>query len=70
MPQGKESACQYRRHRFDPQVRIDPQVRKIPWERKWQLTPVFLPGESQGQRSLEVDSPRGHTESWTQLASE
>ena len=64
MSQGKESACQYRRHRFDPQVR------KIPWERKWQLTPVFLPGESHGQRSLEVDSPRGHTESWTQLASE
>ena len=64
MPQGKESACQYRRHRFDPQVR------KIPWERKWQLTPVFLPGESHGQRSLAVDSPRGHTESWTQLASE
>ena len=22
------------------------------WRRKWQLTPVFLPGESQGQRSL------------------
>ena len=26
---------------------------KIAWRRKWQPTPVFLPGESQGQRSLE-----------------
>ena len=27
-------------------------IRKIPWRRVWQSTPVFLPGESQGQRSL------------------
>ena len=27
-------------------------VEKIPWGRKWQLTPVFLPGESHGQKSL------------------
>ena len=27
-------------------------VEKIPWKRKWQPTPVFLPGESQGQGSL------------------
>ena len=27
-------------------------VRKIPWRRAWQPTPVTLPGESQGQRSL------------------
>ena len=27
-------------------------VRKIPWRRAWQPTPVFLPGESQGQGSL------------------
>ena len=25
-------------------------VRKIPWRRKWQPTPVFLPGKSHGQR--------------------
>ena len=31
----------------------DPWVGKIPWRRKWQSTPVFLPGESHGQRSLE-----------------
>ena len=31
---------------------FDPWIRKIPWRRKWQPTPVFLPGESHGQRSL------------------
>ena len=50
---GKESACQCRRCGFDPWVR------KIPWRRKWQPTPVFLPGESHGQRSLAGDSPWG-----------
>ena len=43
---GKESTCQCRRHGFHLWVR------KIPWRRKWQLTPTFLPGKSQGQRSL------------------
>ena len=42
---------------------FDPWVRKIPWRRKWQPTPVFLPGESQGQRSLVGSSPQGHKES-------
>ena len=37
---------------------LDPWVRKIPWKRKWQPTPVFLPGESLGQRSL-VGSVQG-----------
>ena len=32
-------------------------VRKIPWSRKWQLTPVFLPGKFHGQRSLTAFSP-------------
>ena len=31
-----------------------------PLQREWQLTPVFLPGESHGQRSLVGYSPRGH----------
>ena len=31
---------------------FDPWVRKIPWRMEWQPTPVFLPGESHGQRSL------------------
>ena len=46
---GKESVCQCRRCR---RCEFDPWVRKIPWRRKWQPTPVFLPGESHGQRSL------------------
>ena len=36
-----------------------PWVRKIPWRRAWQSTPVYLPGESYGQRSLVRNSPRG-----------
>ena len=44
---GKEIAFQCRRQGFDPLVR------KIPWRRKWQSTPVSLPGKSHGQRSLE-----------------
>ena len=38
---------------------------KIPWRRAWQPTPVFLPGESHGQRSLKGYSPQGHEESDT-----
>ena len=42
---GKEPARQCRRCRFNPWVRT------TPWRRKWQPTPVFLPGKSHGQRS-------------------
>ena len=35
---------------------------KIPWRREWQPTPVFLPGEFHGQRSLVSYSPWSHTE--------
>ena len=35
-------------------------IRKVPWKRKWQPTPVFLPGKSHGQRSLEAYSPWCH----------
>ena len=35
---------------------------KIPWRRAWQPTPVFLPGESDGQRSLADYSPWDHKE--------
>ena len=38
---------------------------KIPWRRKWQSTPVFLPGESHERRSLVGYSPRGRKESDT-----
>ena len=37
----------------------------IHWRRKWQPTPVFLPGESQGRESLVGCHPWGHTESDT-----
>ena len=40
-------------------------VRKIPWRREWQPTPVFLPGEFHGQRSLVGYSPWGCKESDT-----
>ena len=36
---------------------------KIPWRREWLPTPVFLPGDSHGQRSLEGYSPWGRKES-------
>ena len=41
----------------DKRRRFDPWVRKIPWRRAWQPTPVFLPEESHGQRSLVGYSP-------------
>ena len=56
---SKESAC----NAGDP--RLDPWVEKIPWRREWQLTPVFLPGESHGQRSPVSYSLWGHKESDT-----
>ena len=40
-------------------VDLIPWVGKIPWMRTWQPTPVFLPGESHGQRSLAGCSPWG-----------
>ena len=47
-----------------------PWVGKIPWRRKWQPTPVFLPGESHGQRSLEGYGPWGRKELNTTKATE
>ena len=45
-------------------------VGMIPWRRAWQPTPVFLPRESHGQRSLEGYSPWGRKESDTNEATE
>ena len=59
---SKESTCHGRSRRIP---RFDPWVGKIPWRRAWKPTPVFLPGESQGQKSLAGYSPWGHTESDT-----
>ena len=42
---------------------FDSWIRKIPWRRKWQLTPVFLLAESHGQRCMEGYSQSGKT-SW------
>ena len=51
---GKEFACRWRR----PGLILG--LGRFPWRRKWQPTPVFLSGESHGQRSLVVYSPWGH----------
>ena len=53
---GKEPSCQYRSCR---RRGFNPWVGKIPWRRAWQPTPVFLLGESHGQRSLAGYSPEG-----------
>ena len=54
---GKELACQCRRRK---RCRFDPWVGKIPWRRACPPTPVFLPGESHGQRGLADYSPWSH----------
>ena len=56
---GKEPACQCRRLE---RRGFDSWVRKVPWRRKWQPAPVFLPGKSPGQRNLVSYSPWGHRE--------
>ena len=52
---GKASA-------YNARPGFDPWVGKIPWRRKWQTTPVPLPGKSHGRRSLVGYSPRGRKE--------
>ena len=44
---------------------LNPWVGKIPWSRKWQPTPIFLPGKSHVQRSLAGHSSWGCNESDT-----
>jgi len=44
---GKEPTCQCR---IPKRWGFGPWVRKIPWRRVWQVTPVFLPGKSHGQK--------------------
>ena len=58
----KESSCQWKRCKRHP---FDPWVGKIPWRKKWQPTPVFLPGKSHGQKRLAGCSPWGCKESDT-----
>ena len=56
---AEESTCQCRRHR---RPGLNLWVGKIPWRRKWQPTPVFLPGKLHGQRLVGY-GPWGHKES-------
>ena len=53
---GKESACSAE------DSGLIPGLRRAPWRREWLPTPVFLPGESHGQRSLAGYGPLGHKE--------
>ena len=46
-----------------PETWLHPWVGQIPWRREGQPTPVFLPGEFRGQRSLEGYSPWGRKQS-------
>ena len=57
---SKESACQWRNRGFDPWFG------EIPWSRKWQPIPVFLPGKSNEQKSL--GAIVHESQSWTQLS--
>ena len=60
---GKVSACNA------GDLGLTPGIGKISWRRKWQPTPVFLPGESHRWRSLAGYSPWGRKESDTILDS-
>ena len=55
---GKETAC-------NQETQVHLWVGKIPWRRQWLPTPVFLPGEFYGQKSLVCYSPWGHKKSDT-----
>ena len=60
IPTGNQMSVIAVRHRFDPWVG------KIPWSRKWQPTPVFLPGKFYGQKTWWA-TVCGVTKSWTLL---
>ena len=59
MIRGTDTYCELHFCYYCISSSSDPWVRKIPWRRKWQPIPVFLPGESHGQRSLASYSPWG-----------
>ena len=54
---GKEPSYQFRRLK---RHWLNPWVKKLPWRRVGQPTPLFLPGESHGQKSLEGYTPWSH----------
>ena len=57
---GKESACNAEECLWCRRREFDTWVRRISWRRKWQPTPVFLPGKFHGQRSLIGSQRVGH----------
>ena len=64
---GEKSTCQWE----DTEESINPWIRKITWRRKWQPTPVIMPGRSHGERSLEGYRPWSHKSvghNWAQVA--
>ena len=56
-PNPPASTGRFKRPEFNPWIET------IPWRRAWQLTPVFLPREFEGQRCLAGCSAKGSTES-------
>ena len=58
-PVVKNPTCQYGKGK---RCEFHPWVRKISWSRKWQPTPIFLPGKFYGRRSLAGYSPWGFKE--------
>ena len=56
---SKESTCQWRKHK---RCGFNAWVRRIPWSRKWQPVPVFMPGKFHGQSGLVDYSPWSHKE--------
>ena len=58
----KESACQCRRHGFNPGLG------RSPWKRKWQLTPVFLPGNSMDRGVCGLQSTGSQSRTWQILS--
>ena len=63
---GKESTCQFRRHK---RHELNSWVWRIPWRRKLQPTPVYLPWKSHGQKSLSSYRPWRHrvVHSWARM---
>ena len=59
---------QWRNHLQCRRPGFDPWVGKIPWRRKQQLTPVFLPGESHGHKSLVGYTVHSVAKRWTWLS--
>ena len=67
MIQGCYIYCTFYFCYYYTRLRFHPWTGKIPWRRKWQTTPVFLPAEFQ-RRLAGARKVQGVTKSWTQLS--